>query len=175
MSTKTATRRSFMAVAGAALSAPVAAAAATSSSWLPPSGGSPDLQARLTHLEDVNEIRGLNRAYLQHAAAGAREEMAALFADPRNATRNADMRGISPADFGAHDEIEIADDRQTATARLHVTVHAETPMESDCTLVEMAKAQGEGVMRRAEAVVLENTYIRRTGAWKILQSIRRIA
>src|SRR5688572_17363218 len=77
MHTKTdATRRSFIAVAGAALSAPVAAAAVTSSAWLPVSDGNGDpLAAQLTVLQDLNEIRGLNQAYLQHAAAGAREEM----------------------------------------------------------------------------------------------------
>jgi hypothetical protein len=141
------TRRSFIAVAGAALSAPVAAAA--SSSWLPPSGGRSDaLATRLVHLEDLNEIRALNQAYLvEHS-----------------------MSGISPADFGQHDVIEIAEDRQTATARLHVIVHTETALNPDCTLVEMAQAQGEGVLRAALPVVLENTYVRRGGVWEILRT-----
>ena len=43
----------------------------------------------------------------------------------------------------------------------------------ECTVVEMAKAQGEGVVRWSESVVLENSYIRRTGGWKILRSTRR--
>lgn len=162
-----ATRRSFIAVAGAALSAPVAAAA----SWLPPSDGRRDpLAARLAHLEDVNEIRALNYVYLQHAAAGAREQMAALFADPSQATIDRDLRGVSPADFGEHDVIEIAEDRQTATARLHVTLHTETPLDPDCTLVEMAQAQGEGVVRAASPVVLETAYVRRGLSWKILRT-----
>jgi hypothetical protein len=153
----------------------VAAAAATSSSWLAASGGSRDLEAQLAHLQDLNEIRGLNQAYLQHVSAGARDEMATLFADPRNATIDEGVRGISPSDFGERDEIEVAQDRQTATARLHVTAHTETAMDDDCTLVEMAKVQGEGMLRASGDVMLENTYVRRLGAWKILHSARRIS
>ena len=138
------TRRSFMAVAGAALSAPVAAAAATLPGRIEPD----PLKTRLVHLEDVNEIRALNQAYLIERR----------------------MSGVSPADFGEHDVIEIAEDRQTATARLHVIVHTETPLEPDCTLVEMARAQGEGVVRLALPAVLEHTYVRRGGAWKILRT-----
>jgi hypothetical protein len=170
-----ATRRSFIAVAGAALSAPVAAAAATSSAWLPPSDGNGDpLAAQLTVLQDLNEIRGLNQAYLQHAAAGARGEMAALFADPRNAAIDGALC-ISPDGFGEQDAIEVADDRQTATARLHVTVHTETRLDADCTLVQMAQTQGEGVVRASESAVIENSCIKRGGAWKILRSVRRPA
>ena len=153
MTTKTATRRSFIAVTGAALSAPVAAAAATSSTWLPPSGGRPDpLAARLARLEDLDAIRALNQT---------------LFSDSSSAQLEADIRSISPVDFGQHDVIEVAADRQTATARLHVTVHTETEIDPDCTLVEMAKLQGEGVARWSEPAVLENTYVRRDGVWKI--------
>lgn len=139
-----ATRRSFMAVAGAALSAPVAAAAAA----LPGEIASDPAKTRLVHLEDVNEIRALNQAYLIERR----------------------MSGVSPADFGEHDVIEIAEDRQTAIARLHVLVHTETALDPDCTLVEMAQAQGEGVLRAASPAVLENTYVRRGGVWMILRT-----
>jgi hypothetical protein len=162
------TRRSFIAIAGAVLSAPAAAAA----SWLPPSGGRD--QSRLAHLEDVNDIRGLNQAYLQHAAAGAHTEVAALFADPRNAALLQDVSGLSPVDFGEHDEIEVAVDRLSASARVHVIVHRDTLLDPDCTLVEMAQAQGEGVVRASAPAVLEHTYTRRAGVWKILHSTHRV-
>lgn len=138
------TRRSFIAVAGAALSAPVAAAAAA----VPGRIESDPTKARLEHLEDLTEIRALNHAYLIERS----------------------MSGVSPADFGEHDVIEIAEDRQTATARLHVIVHTETALDPDCTLVEMAQAQGEGVVRTTVPAVLENTYVRRGGTWKILRT-----
>jgi hypothetical protein len=160
------TRRSFIAVAGAALSAPVAAAAATLPGRIEPD----PLALRLARLEDVNEIRALNQAYLRHAADGARDAMAALFADPSHAAIDRHMCGVSPAGFGEHDVIEIAEDRQTATARVHVTVHTRTALDPDCTLVEMAQAQGEGVLRAALPAVLEHTYVRRGGVWKILRT-----
>ena len=69
--------------------------------------------------------------------------------------------------------IEVAADRQTATARLHVTVHSETAIDPDCTLVEMAKLQGEGVVRSSEPAVLENTYVRRDGVWRIQRVTNR--
>jgi hypothetical protein len=155
--TKTAaTRRSFIALAGAALSAPVAAAAAT----LPHRVAEDPLQARLAHLEDLNEIRALNQA---------------LFSDPSSAQLEPDIRAISPVDFGQHDVIEVAVDRQTATARLSVTVHTETAIGPECTLVEMARLQGGGMIARAEPAVLENAYVRTDGVWKILRSTHRPA
>jgi hypothetical protein len=154
-----ATRRSFITVAGAVLSAPVAAAAVTSSRWLPPSGGSGDtLAARLAKLEDLNAIRALNQA---------------LFSDPSSAQLEPDVRAISPVDFGQHDVIEVAADRQTATARVHVMLHTEIAIGPECTLVEMARLQGGGTIACAEPGVLENAYVRRDGVWKLLRSTRR--
>jgi hypothetical protein len=162
----TRTRRSFIAVAGTALSAPVAAAAAT----IPGRLESDPMQRRLAHLEDVNEIRALNHLYLRHAAAGAHQEMAALFANPPQSPMGGHICGVSPSGFGEHDVVEVADDRQTATGRLHLTVHTETPLDPDSTLAQMAHAQGEGVVRVASPTVLEVTYVRHAGAWKILRT-----
>lgn len=39
-----------------------------------------------------------------------------------------------------------------------------------CTLVEMARAQGEGCVRHAEARVLEHVCVRREGGWIIVRS-----
>ena len=164
------TRRSFIAIAGAAVAAPVAAAAATLPGRMEPD----PLKMRLARLEDLNEIRGLNQAYFQRLAAGAHEEMAALFADPGSAAPDDDVRGLSPADFGERDVIDVAEDRESATARVHVTVHTEIALEPDCTLVEMARAQGEGVIRSSAFAVLEHRYVRRDGVWKIA-SVRRVA
>jgi hypothetical protein len=165
-----ATRRSFIAIAGAALSAPVAAA----SSWLPPSGGRLNpLEARLAELEDLDAIRALNQSYARHVSAGAREQVAALFANPSDAPIDPDIREVAPDGFGEQDAIEIAADRQTATARLHVTVRTETAIGPDCPLVEMARLQGGGVVSRLDSVVFENAYVRRDGVWKILRSTRK--
>ena len=39
--------------------------------------------------------------------------------------------------------------------------------EPGCTLVQMATAQGEGVVRRSERRMLEQTFVRIDGVWKI--------
>jgi hypothetical protein len=56
--------------------------------------------------------------------------------------------------------------------KLTPRLNTETEIGPDCTLVEMARQQGSGVVRSSESAVLENTY-RRDGGWKILTSTRR--
>jgi hypothetical protein len=69
--------------------------------------------------------------------------------------------------FGEHDAIEIAADRATATARTHCAVQMEEAIGPNCTLVEMAREQGDGVLRREEKRVLVGAYVRVGGTWKI--------
>ena len=165
-----ATRRSFIQATGAALSVPLAAAATVPVSAA--DQGDP-LSARLAHLEDLEAIRALNQEYARHVNAGARAELAALFVDPSNATLAPGVRGLAPDGFGEHDAIEVAADRQTATARLHYTAQIERAIEPDCPLVEMARQQGGGVVRRIERGVVEHVYVRREGIWKIHRTAYR--
>jgi hypothetical protein len=162
------TRRSFIQTAGTALSVPLAAAAA----GVPVDAVSENdpLHARLAHLEDVNAIRTLAHAYVQSVNTGAREALAALFVDPSTIPVAPEIRAIMPDELMTDDSIEIAADRQTATARLHCTVQVETPIEPDCPLVDMARQQGGGVVRRTERGLLESVYLRREGVWKTQRS-----
>jgi len=164
MAMKTAsTRRSFIRKTGVALSAPLAAAAAV----VPvPAGASVDPVAQqLARLEDVNAIRALNQAFARQVNAGDAE---ALGIDPS-------VRDVSADDFGERDVIEVAPDRQTATSRMHCTVHIETLIGPSCPLVEMAREQGGGIVRRSESGVFEHVYLRRDGAWSIEHSTYRPA
>ena len=146
------TRRSFIQSAGAALSVPLAAAAAT----VPVSAaGDGDPLARLARLEDLDAIRALNQEYARRVHAGEVD---------------LDVRGMTPDGFGAHDVIDIAPDRQTATALLHCTLTLETAIGPDCPLVEMARQQGGGVVRTTERAVLEHACVRRDGIWTIQRS-----
>jgi hypothetical protein len=77
--------------------------------------------------------------------------------------------------FGEQDVIEIAPDRETAAARIHVTVHTEAAIAPDCTVVQMARLQGGGVITGADAAVLENSYVRNDGVWKFVKSTRQPA
>ena len=164
------TRRSFIQTAGAALSVPLTAAAVTAP-LIAASADGDSLEARLAYLEDLNAIRTLNQEYARHVNAGTPEATVALFANPSDAQVDPEIRGMAPDRFGEQDVIDIAADRQTATARLHCTVHVESAIGPSCPLVDMARQQGGGVVRRTERGIFENIYIRRDGIWKLQRSV----
>jgi hypothetical protein len=165
MTTTFSTRRSFIRAAGAALSVPLAAAATTVP--VHATGEGDPLLARLARLEDVDAIRALNREFARRLNAGARDSLTALFAEPSSVDIHPEVHAVGLEGAGDEDIIEIAPDRQTATALLHCTVHFESAIGPDCPLVEMARQQGGGVLRRTERVVFEHAYGRREGLWKI--------
>ena len=138
MNTKQTARRRFCFGAGAAaLAAPAAFAASVSGASR---GAVETLEARLAALEDANAIRELQRGYAAQVSAKEVNDVV----------------------------IQIAPDRRTATARTLCVVQVEAPIEAPgCTLVDMARAQGEGVVRRKERRFLEQTFARRDGVWKI--------
>jgi hypothetical protein len=157
-------RRGFLWKAGAALAAPLAVGAASVSAHTPQDRDAS--QTRLAQLEDVNAIRELTRRYVRHVNAGAHDEAAALFAEPAHADARA-TRTLAADPLGGEDTIEIATGGTTATARLHCTAEIETVIEPVTPLVAMARAQGGGVVRRSERGLLEGTYAKHDGAWKI--------
>jgi hypothetical protein len=157
------TRRSFIRKTGAALSAPIAAAAAVVPLGATTAGES--LADRLGRLEDENAIRGLMRTFARQVSAG---EAQSLGIDPG-------IRDVTASAFGEHDAIEIAPDRQTATSLMHCTVQIETAIGPSCPLVEMAREQGGGVVRRTEAGVFETACVRRDGQWIIERAAYRPA
>ena len=158
-------RRGFLWKASAALAAPLAVVAASAA----PAGAAAEhdpAQARLAELEDVNAIRELTRRYVRHVNAGAHDEAAALFMEPARADTRA-ARKLAADPLGGEDAIEIAATGTAATARLHCTAEIETPIEPVTPLVAMARAQGGGVVLRSECGMLEGTYAKSDGAWKI--------
>jgi hypothetical protein len=159
-----ATRRLFL--AGAALSAPLAAAGAASASG----GAADDLKARLAALEDVGAIRALNAAYLRGVNARVRDEVAALFADPAQAALDPHVARLAAESVDALDAVEVSADRASAMARLACVADTETPITPSCPLVEMAREQGEGVVRRSERWTLELDYVRDAEGWKIARA-----
>lgn len=164
------TRRSFIRTAGAALSVPLASAAVAA----PAAAGDDPLKARLARLEDLEQIRALHQAYARHVNAGRHEAAAALFAEPAGAALDADVRSIAPDPSGEQDVIEIAPDRETATAVLHCMVQVERAIGPSCPLVDMARQQGGGIIRRTARAVLENVYVRRDGVWQIQRVSSRV-
>ena len=153
-------RRRFMWKAGTALAAPAAHSTGLSDDATS--------HARLALLEEQNAIRAVVRAYMRHVNGypGADGELARVCANPARLRLHA-VRALTPNPEGAADTIEIAADGRTATARLHCTADTETPIEPACPLVEMARAQGCGVLRQTERGVLETAFVKSNGGWTI--------
>ena len=159
------TRRRFLSTAGAALSAPLAVAGANVSA-----SGAQDrtsIEARLADLEDVNAIRKLHHTHAALINRHAHDEVAGLFAVPSQAEVDESIGGLSADRFGEDDVIELTADRQSATGRFHCTAQTKTPIGPNCTLVEMARAQGEGFIERSQRRVVEAAYVKQAGVWKI--------
>jgi hypothetical protein len=157
-------RRRFFLQASAALSVPLAASAVHARQAGADDAGA---NARLAVLEDKSAIRALQQEYVRHVNSGAHEKASLLFANPSAAWLDASVRSLAANGFGEQDAIEISPDHSTATARTHCAVQTETAIGPNCTLVEMARGQGEGVLRQSENRVLVSTYVKVGGAWKI--------
>jgi hypothetical protein len=132
------TRRRFFGGA-AMLAAPLAAGAAASD----------DLAARLAALEDANAIRALLRRFVEGINAHAR------------AAPEIHVRSVS---LDADATVDVATNG-SARAQVLCTVETATPIADDSTLVQMARLQGEGVIRRSERRVLDCSFAKHDGIW----------
>lgn len=155
------TRRSFL-KAGAVLAVPVAAGVPAAAAM-----ADDGLGARLARREDEAAIRELHRTWLRRINAGASDEAAKLFAEPRQARLDAALRSIVVEQGVEPDAIEIAEDGLRAAGRFHCAVEIETEIAQDCTLAQMAHAQGEGFLRSTERRLLEADYVKTADGWTI--------
>ena len=138
------TRRKFFSGA-AALAGPLAASAAIGAD------GADDLAARLTALEDANAIRVLLQDYAQRVNVGSQP---------------APTPNVCSITLDAAAAIDIAANG-TVTARAPCTVEVVMPIHGDDTLVEMARQQGDGVVRHRARRVLAGTLVKRNGIWNL--------
>jgi len=164
------TRRRFFWHAGAALTGTLVAVPWNARGAAPVDDAT--RRAGLATLEDVNAIRDLERAYVQHVNAAA--DVAHLCTDA-GAARLDGVRRLTADALGGEDAIEIAADGRAAAARLHYAAETERPIEPPCSLVDMARAQGGGVTRRTEHGVLESALVKLDGVWKIERAAFRPA
>src|SRR5690606_3906533 len=147
------TRRAFL-KGSAMLAAPLAAAAAPAVAM---AAAPDDTKDRLARLEDVEAVRALHRAFVAHVNARRPDDAAALFADPAKA-------GLDPAMTRRAAEAEtvtLTADRQTATLTAACAVSTETEIDSDCTLAQMARLQGDGVIRATAARAISASFVKR--------------
>lgn len=152
------TRRSFL-KNGALLAAPLAAAA--------PSAvlGDDGLKARLARLEDEAAIRDLHQSWLRGVNTGSHAAIAPI-ASTQGVLSHA-VRSIAADHAGKPDAIEIAPGGQSATGRYHYAVELQSNIPQDCTLGQMAHAQGNGFLRWTERRVLTVDYVKTAGAWTV--------
>jgi len=156
----TSTRRSFL-KGGALLAAPLVAAAAPAVT-----AARDDLKARLARLEDEAAIRALHRNWLREVNTRAGDATRKMFAEAELALDHA-VRGITADHTGAPEAIEVAPDGRSAAGRYECAVEIETAIPKDCTLAQMAYAQGGGFVRRTERRALKVDYVKAAGAWAI--------
>ncbi len=154
-----ASRRSFL-KGGAVVAVPLAATGAAALI------AEQDHRARLARLENEAAIRDLHQAWLRHVNTGAHAEAAALFANPQAGLHEA-ISGVTPDHAGAPDAIKLASDGLSALGVYRCVVETEVPRVLDCTLAEMAHAQGEGMLRRSERQVLKARYVKTGQGWAI--------
>ncbi len=161
------TRRSFL-QCGALLAVPLAAAA--------PAAVIADdrLKARLARLEDEAAIRNLHQNWMRQVntsvGAGASDAVAPLFTDAEGTAFSHAVRNIAADHSGEPDAIEVASDGKSAAGRFQCAVEIETAISQDCTLAEMAHAQGSGFVRRTERRALKVKYVKTGDAWAIAKA-----
>jgi hypothetical protein len=156
----TSTRRSFL-KRGAVLATPLAVG-------LPAAVMADEgLKARLARLEDEAAIRELQQKWLRRINTGSGDRAASLFARPEVAKFDQTVRGIAPDLSGQPDAIEVAAGGASAVGRFHCAVEIAAAIAQDCTLAQMAHAQGGGFVRRTERRVLRVEYAKTSGGWVI--------
>jgi len=157
----TSTRRSFL-KGGALLAAPLAAVGVPAAVM-----ANDGLKARLAKLEDEAAIRELHQSWLRRINTGAGGAATPPFADSDGIAFDQAVRSIAADHAGQPDVIEVAADGKSAAGRFHCTAEIETTIAQDCTLAQMAHAQGGGFVRRTERRVLKVEYVKASGAWAI--------
>ena len=158
-----ATRRSFL-QGGAVAAAPLAAMGAAALV------AEHDHRAALARLQDEAAIRDLHQTWLRRINTGERAGAAQLFVDPQTGPKAGLHAGISRVNAdhaAAPDEISLAADGRSAAGVYACVVETESPRPLDCTLAQMAHAQGEGVIRASERRVLRARYVKADQGWAI--------
>jgi hypothetical protein len=156
----TSTRRSFL-KRGAVLATPLAVG-------LPASVMADEgLKARLARLEDEAAIRELHQKWMRQISTGALDQAASPYARPEVAKFDQTVRGIAPDHSGQPEALEVAAGGTSAVGRFDCAVEIAAAIVQDCTLAQMAHAQGGGFVRRTERRVLRVEYAKTSGAWAI--------
>lgn len=151
-------RRNFIRNAGVAVTAAVAGTGSVNAMT-----DASSLQHKLGLLEDSNAIRALQQQYFALVQQQDTAALATLFADAVPQVHEARVLDARLDEAS----IEVAPDRQSATAKLHSRVQLGMPMRGDGTLQQMARQQGMTEEQWREAGIYSARYVKRDNAWKI--------
>lgn len=155
------------------------------------------LSKKVSMLEDEKSIRALHRIFEDSIDKGMYSKALDMFTDDAEVVFNEGVfkgkdRGINrlfchhfkacltgkkmePApgfELSAgqqQDTVEIAGNQKSAKAWFNYSIQAGKPVESECTLIKMARLQGEGFLRWWEGGVCELSCVKniKDGSWKI--------
>ena len=153
------------------------------------------LSNQIGRLEDANVIRKLHQTYESSLDKGLYEVVVNMFADDGEVVFNGGVfagkdrgvrrlycdhfsqgwtgrkiepaPGFEPDPAQLQDVVEVAPDRKSARARFHYSMQVGTLIISDSQLVQMARLQGQGILRWWEDGVYEASYVKEGDGWKI--------
>jgi len=152
------------------------------------------LSSQLASLEDANAIRRLHQAYESRLNEGMYEQVVGMFAAAAEVVYNGGLfvgkegirrlycnhfapgltgkkiepaPGFEPDPAQQLDIVEVAEDRRTATGQFPYSMQVGTPMTGNSSLVEMARLQGEGIVKWWEGGIYEASYVKVGESWKI--------
>jgi hypothetical protein len=194
-------RRSFLRKAGVAMSAAVAAAVpAIAKSADSRNTDAERLARQLGILEDEKALRVLHQTYEALLDSGNYEDVAGLFKEDASVVfnggvfkgRNSVARlyrdhfsagltgrkiGPAPGFEAAQETITVATDRKSAQAQFPYSIQVGAPIESNSSLVQLARLQGGGITKWCEGGVYEISYekCRKDGSWKIAKLEHRVS
>jgi hypothetical protein len=161
------------------------------------------LSNQIGSLEDAMAIRRLHQAYESHLDKGMYEEVVELFTDDGEvifnggvyAGKNEGVRrlhcdhfasgftgkkiepapGYEPDSAQLQDIVEVAPDRKSAKAQFPYSMQVGAPMIEDSQLVQMARLQGEGIVKWWEGGTHELFCVKDGNGWKIKRLEYRVA
>jgi hypothetical protein len=152
------------------------------------------LSSQLGSLEDANAVRRLHQVYESRLNNGMYEEVVGMFADGAEVVYNGGLfagkegirrlycnhfaprltgkkiepaPGFEPDPAQQLDIVEVAADRRTATGQFPYSMQVGEPMTADSSLVEMARLQGEGIVKWWEGGTYQASYVKVGENWKI--------
>jgi len=145
-------------------------------------------------LPEVNAVRDLQRTYEFHLSQGYYDEIPALFAKESEVVFNGGTfkgdkgirrlycerfrqgrtgkkietaPGFEKDPLRSQDRVDVAPDCKSATGRFLYSIQVGIPIQSESSLVAMARLHGEGIRKWWEGGTQEVRYVKEGTNWKI--------